>query len=106
MKKYQAWIEKHYSTPEQAKYKCYQACSAMNKKFPELKIVRGHVVLACQWHQHWWLETKTGEIIDPTAIQFTKIKTYKKLSEDELWVIEQMEMKPKPKLNKRSLLKK
>ena len=63
--------------------KCMVEVPEMNKRFPELKEVRGFVYV--EWfagHQrerkreHWWLESPDGDIIDPTAGQFPVIEQY------------------------------
>lgn len=66
---------------------CYSACLDMQEEFPELRLVRGWVVTKA-WSLanpkgtydqltdfnpgdgHFWLETETGLIVDPTARQF------------------------------------
>ena len=66
---------------------CGSASTAMQKEFPELLLVRGTVVskqgvkscgistseelqdLICPDDGHIWLETTTGEIVDPTSAQ-------------------------------------
>lgn len=51
--------------------RCKEYCIQMLQEFPELHLVRGHHDDPI-WglREHWWLMTKTGEIIDPTANQF------------------------------------
>ncbi len=96
--KYTKWIEKYVQSVDkdghyvgdnwtlQLKLKghCYSACEEMQKKFPELILIRGHVVTGTWWkifggdpdqyldpgNGHFWLETKQGEIVDPTRGQF------------------------------------
>ncbi|KKL54797.1 hypothetical protein LCGC14_2261840, partial [marine sediment metagenome] len=51
--------------------KCKEVCEEMNKRFPELKLIRGHYY--CHgWGErmHHWLVSPDGNIIDPTKIQF------------------------------------
>lgn len=71
MNKYQKYIDTLNLTKETAYGKCHETCLEMQKTFPELKLIRGHYFDPI-WldRKHWWLETKDGEIIDPTAIQF------------------------------------
>ncbi|KKW12998.1 MAG: hypothetical protein UY48_C0006G0051 [Candidatus Gottesmanbacteria bacterium GW2011_GWB1_49_7] len=47
---------------------CYSASVEMQKAFPELILCRGYVY---ESREHWWLKTLDGEIVDPTAAQFT-----------------------------------
>jgi hypothetical protein len=64
---------------------CWGACREMLRTFPELKLVRGHVLRGTRpelsedpsedlgldpGDGHWWLETKEGLIVDPTSEQF------------------------------------
>lgn len=43
----------------------------MQQEFPELIRVRGHYIDCLLGDRpHWWLKTKDGEIVDPTASQF------------------------------------
>ncbi len=67
---YSDWIKEHYPTYESAYGRCAEAVKKMSKEFPELKIVRGHVM--CLWGKraHWWLTDAEGNIIDPTVTQF------------------------------------
>jgi|WetSurMetagenome_2_1015567.scaffolds.fasta_scaffold31626_9 hypothetical protein len=57
----------------------------MNKVFPELKVVRGHV-MDLQWgrRSHWWLETPTGAIVDPTKSQFPCVIEYEPWTPESL----------------------
>lgn len=69
--KYADWIKAKNITQQSAYGACAEMTLEMNKAFPELIRVRG-------WYEdpiwddreHWWLKTPTGEIVDPTAIQF------------------------------------
>lgn len=53
---------------------CHEAANEMKSAFPELVIKQGfaHVPAwgAKSRQQHWWLETASGEVVDPTASQF------------------------------------
>lgn len=52
--------------------KCKEACEALQSVLPELRMVRGHYYDAI-WNRneaHWWLETPSGVIVDPTKHQF------------------------------------
>lgn len=70
-KKYQNWIDENYLDKESTIRQCKEATEAMEKAFPELRRVRGHYIdIFKNKHAHWWLE-KDGEIIDPTAWQFS-----------------------------------
>ncbi len=70
IKKYKDWIET-WLTSNNPYGKCAEATLSMQKEFPELIRVRGHYYDAI-WgeREHWWLKTKDGEIVDPTAAQF------------------------------------
>lgn len=50
---------------------CVEVTEAMAAAFPELRRVRGHYHCFV-WGErgHWWLETSSGEIVDPTKGQF------------------------------------
>lgn len=72
---YTKWIKTNVPTYESSYGKCHEVCMAMNKKFPELKLIRGwYTDLGLppnkEQRQHWWLKTDDGEIIDPTSKQF------------------------------------
>jgi hypothetical protein len=66
---------------------CLEATHSMQKQFPELKIVRGHVRLWDKYDEkiykypHWWLETVDKEIIDPTEKQFPNLLEYEEWDE-------------------------
>lgn len=47
--------------------KCKEACEALHAVLPELRMVRGYY----DGQPHWWLKTPEGNIVDPTALQFT-----------------------------------
>lgn len=67
--KYKNWINKHVS---EHYGKCTEATILMAKAFPELQRIRGHYVcpFVDKKREHWWLVTKKGDIVDPTAKQF------------------------------------
>lgn len=73
---YQKYIEDHHSTYESCYRQCAPASKEMQRRFPELQIVRGHVETLGGWISHWWLKTEEGEIVDPTAKQFRGILGY------------------------------
>jgi len=56
---------------EKYRGKCYEYSAALVMDYPDLKLVRGHYYDA-QWGEqaHWWTETKSGVIVDPTVNQF------------------------------------
>jgi len=81
---YFAWIQQNYPNTEMAKNQCDKATTAMMKEFPELTRVRGHVIDGfAHKHEHWWLATQDGSIVDPTAIQFSGILGYQPLDESQ-----------------------
>lgn len=65
---YDVWIAKNVDNPLGA---CACVTQEMKAAFPELRRVRGHY-LCHTWglRAHWWMETPSGEVIDPTAGQF------------------------------------
>lgn len=66
---YQNWIAANVEGNGYGK--CAEITEAMAAAFPELTRVRGHFYCS-EWGErtHWWLKTKHGEIVDPTALQF------------------------------------
>lgn len=67
---YEAWIKENI-TPETAFAKCAEWSAAMQTFFPELKRVRGHVMLSTGIERsHWWCVAEDGSIVDPTKSQF------------------------------------
>lgn len=70
-KEYAEWIAAKGLSWDKAYGKCHETSVEMQKVFPELILCRGWY--QCPFsdeHEHWWLKTPGGEIIDPTAIQF------------------------------------
>lgn len=73
---YLRWIQDYlarFEYPEFTLGKCEEAVTEMKAAFPELEVVRGHALCPPPWNVrgHWWLKTKDGTIVDPTAAQFT-----------------------------------
>lgn len=67
--------------------KCKEAVKLMCKEFPELRQVTGHVYTSWGKRSHFWCEDPGGEIIDPTAAQFTAVFEYEEWkSGDEVCV--------------------
>ena len=67
---YEQWIAAHQPTNPQGK--CFEITVAMVAAFPELRRVRGHYICPLEGRRaHWWLETPSGRIIDPTVEQFS-----------------------------------
>jgi hypothetical protein len=69
---YSDWIEANVSSiPSEIIGTCRETCIEMSKFFPEL-------IQKCGFYkdpiwgdrQHFWLQTPSGEIIDPTELQF------------------------------------
>ena len=68
-KNYWQWIANHQPTDPRGQ--CANVTQAMAEAFPELRRVRGHYVCPLEGRRpHWWMETASGEVIDPTAAQF------------------------------------
>ena len=70
-KRYSEWIGIHYPTRESARLQCAEATSAMVAAFPELRRVRGHVVMGLDFVPHWWCESGGGVVVDPTVHQWS-----------------------------------
>lgn len=72
---YQSWID-NYRANNITLGRCLVATAAMQKVFPELNIIKGHVY--CIWGKrgHAWCQTPNGNIVDPTADQFDFIFKY------------------------------
>jgi hypothetical protein len=66
-----SWIAERYPTPESAKLQCAEATAAMVDAFPTLRRVRGHAMIGIDFRPHWWCIAQEGEIIDPTAHQWS-----------------------------------
>jgi len=71
---YERWIARYlerFTCPAATLGRCREASVEIARAFPELRVVRGHV--RCAWGRrgHWWTVTPDGEIVDPTAAQFT-----------------------------------
>lgn len=79
--RYTRWIER-FKQENDVQGACLGATHSMNRKFPELAIVRGHVFVyddideTTYKYPHWWLITESGEIVDPTESQFPNIMEY------------------------------
>jgi hypothetical protein len=64
--KYQRWIDKN--VPDRCIGLCRRKSEEMVAKFPELRIVG----TSCQgMFEHCWCVTKKGNVVDPTAHQFS-----------------------------------
>lgn len=84
LQRYKEWINEHYPTKESARLQCEQSAIAMQEEFPELKRVRGNVLVGLSYRPHWWLvDRDQTEVVDPTAHQWeTKVLEYNGLPED------------------------
>lgn len=82
--KYAKWVSDFLST-HTPQGTCQSATEKMQKAFPELRRVRGHIVCA-SWGEraHWWLETADGKIVDPTESQFPTIYCYEEYREGDI----------------------
>jgi len=76
--KYHTWIDEYSKKHPNTRGMCAHATEEMQKVFPELVRVRGHVynILNNKSSPHWWLKDDVGNIIDPTAKQFGGILEY------------------------------
>lgn len=70
--KYKDWIFNNYPTPQSAINMCKEASEAMSQEFPELVVTNGLIQVGDEEKKrtHWWLKTKDGKVIDPTAHQY------------------------------------
>jgi hypothetical protein len=69
--KYNTWITNKLSTSNPWNM-CDEWTKEMNNEFPELTRIRGQVLLTNGWYRaHWWLVDTAGNVIDPTASQFS-----------------------------------
>ena len=82
---YEEWIAPYAANKERLMGACKWVCELMMKKFPELKIVPGHVQVPEPWGKrgHFWLVDPEGNIVDPTAAQFPGILSYEPWTDDE-----------------------
>ena len=77
--KYTQWIKNNVTTDPYGE--CYRYSSAMQKEYPELSMIRGNYIDHNGKHEHWWLHTSEGRIIDPTSAQFKLKGVYVQLDE-------------------------
>ena len=71
MNKYQKYINDLNMTYNKAYGNCEGFSKKMKRKFPELIITKGYYeCMVWGRREHWWLQTKDGQIFDPTAVQF------------------------------------
>jgi len=66
--------------------KCKEQSNRMQMKFPELLIAKGFVILSnMKKYQHMWLKDEDGNVIDPTAKQYTgyAVHSYQEIGEDD-----------------------
>ncbi len=75
--RYRKWIDE-WLLENDPHSRALKATLQMQKAFPELTRVQGHVdiVYSERAEEHWWLIDSDGEIIDPTASQYSKIVGY------------------------------
>ncbi len=69
------WIrayEERLGGPAATMGHCEHAAHQMAESFPELRVVRGHVLCPAPWGKrgHWWCVDADGQIVDPTRGQF------------------------------------
>jgi hypothetical protein len=70
---YTAWIEDHTRNTD-VWNTCEISTKLMADAFPELRRVRGWVMVPGVGERpHWWLVDPLGNIVDPTARQFTDV---------------------------------
>ena len=71
---YRTWVEKEWAHPLTGH--CYVACEAL---YSLLGGKAAGYTPMCQKHEggpHWWLRGPSGEVIDPTAAQFSSPVPY------------------------------
>lgn len=75
MRRYRKWV-KAWLAKNNEFGACARAVGEMIAAFPELKLVRGHVM--CDWGKraHHWAVAPNGKIIDPTKSQFNAVFSY------------------------------
>ena len=78
---YKDWIDEHYPDKKSAMLQCKEATKLMAEEFPELRRVRGNVMVGVDYRPHWWLVATDGSIVDPTYRQFTNISFYEEHDE-------------------------
>jgi hypothetical protein len=90
MENYFNWINNKYPTPEKARKQCLEATLDMVYDFPELRRLRGHILVEEPFDlpptktTHWWCVDPDGNIVDPTAHQYpTRIIDYLPLDESK-----------------------
>jgi hypothetical protein len=69
MEKYAAFLNAHRKPMYDDWGNCKENCLKMQEEFPELELIRGHVLTAHdpkEW-THWWLQSPEGEVVDPTV---------------------------------------
>lgn len=75
---YATWIRRNVTNP---RGRCAEVTKEMQEAFPELIRVRGYCTCLFNGPRpHWWLKTAAGDIVDPTAAQFT-LPTYPEYEE-------------------------
>jgi hypothetical protein len=72
--KYADWIRDYVEVRKgNVRQMCESATAAMVKAFPELERVPGSIRFDdSEGIEHWWCETAEGEVVDPTASQFSE----------------------------------
>lgn len=62
--------------------KCKELAEALVAEYPDqLTLVRGHVIFSSKLQeQHWWTKDNSGNIHDPSRLQFTGEFTYEEFS--------------------------
>lgn len=71
---YRTWIQKNYPYKEYMPYDPLIAVTRMAQAYPLLTKIKGYISVNGFRFLHYWLITKRGKIIDPTANQFGKSK--------------------------------
>jgi len=71
---YRAWIADYEASRAPVVGQCQKVCNAMRTAFPELELRGGWVRTPLGYDTHYWLLTRDGEIIDPTASQFPQLR--------------------------------
>ena len=67
--KYVKWIHENVSK-DRLYGRCIEMAHEMFKVFPELQLWGGEFITSDGSHNHVWLQTKEGVVVDPTIMQF------------------------------------
>lgn len=86
MKAYQIYLRTHVSFDMTGWGQCRERCLIMQDLFPELKMVRGHVLFRGRPGKpepHWWLVDTEDNILDPTINADIHLTSYEPHDESD-----------------------